>query len=291
MHASLGIERANQTLSVVTATVTATDSKVDMAILFQELRSPEERELRKFIESKGGPDKFLKDDALMDELIARSEKNAPSSKSGKVQEASGKEIKYDLRKDISDIIQDNFKVSENLFHALRVNISVQMETTVRREGDRIIGTLLAGPGDRIIDPVSTSPRVNFQYLPLYRTCGRCGQRWYVHITNSNTSRYSSLPRAGKEAPKRAILSWLSESSTRSVLRTQRPQRVRTSWLSHPSTGATLLASPSLACPGVERQSAFVRRISGRLSTLTCCGFNRCWKPSTTTRPLGLLLLR
>lgn len=150
MHASLGIERANQTLSVVNATVTATDTKVDMTLLFQELRSPEERELRKYIESKGGPDKFLKDDTLMDELIARSEKSAVPSK-------ASKEIKYDLKKDITDIITENFKVSENLFHALQINISVQMETTVRREGDRIIGTLLAGPGDRIIDPVSAFP--------------------------------------------------------------------------------------------------------------------------------------
>lgn len=147
MHAGLGIERANQTLSAVAASISATDSKIGMVLLFQELRSAEERELRKFIESKGGPEEFLHDDKLMDELIARTEK-------GTVSPTSSKELKYDLKKDISDIIKDNLQISENLFHALQTNISIKMETTVRREGDRIIGALLTSPGDRIVDPVS-----------------------------------------------------------------------------------------------------------------------------------------
>ena len=84
----------------------------------------------------------------MNELVARTEKDA----SGKLTSLS--EVKYDVRKDIADIIQENLEVSENKFQALKVNIRTQMEQTVRREGDRIIGSLLAGPQDRIIDPVS-----------------------------------------------------------------------------------------------------------------------------------------
>lgn len=146
MHTALGIERANETLSTVDVVVKSSKEKLDMILLFQQLRSPDERELWKFIESKGGPDKFLQDDTLMNELIARTEKNTADELS------SVNEVKYDVRKDLADIIKENLEVSENKFRALQVNIQAQMEQTVRREGDRIIGTLLSGPQDRIIDP-------------------------------------------------------------------------------------------------------------------------------------------
>ena len=165
MHTALGVERANQKLAVVDVAVRASGTKLDMLLLFQQLRSPAERELWKFIESKGGPDKFLQDDALMNELIARTEKDAP----GKL--TSLNEVKYDVRKDIADIIKENLEVSENKFQALKVNIRTQMEQTVRREGDRIIGTLLAGPQDRIIDPVSIQSHIDLSpsnYLVVER---------------------------------------------------------------------------------------------------------------------------
>ncbi|EKM48544.1 uncharacterized protein PHACADRAFT_132334, partial [Phanerochaete carnosa HHB-10118-sp] len=146
MHSALGIERANERLSIVDAVVKASGTKLDMVLLFRQLRSPAERELWKFVESKGGPEKFLQDDALMNELISRTEKDTTE------QVTSVNEVKYDIRKDLADIIKENFEVSENKFQALQVNIRAQMGQTVRREGDRIIGTLLSGPADRIIDP-------------------------------------------------------------------------------------------------------------------------------------------
>ncbi|GJE85201.1 hypothetical protein PsYK624_012790 [Phanerochaete sordida] len=146
MHTALGVERANQTLSAVDVAVKTSGTKLDMILLFQQLRSPDERELWKFIESKGGPDKFLADDTLMNELLARTEKGTAD------QLTSVNEVKYDIRKDLAEIIKENLEVSENKFQALQITIRGQMEQTVRREGDRIIGTLLSGPQDRIIDP-------------------------------------------------------------------------------------------------------------------------------------------
>lgn len=52
MHGALGIERADQRLSAVDAAVKASGTKLDMILLFQQLRSPAERELWKFIEGK-----------------------------------------------------------------------------------------------------------------------------------------------------------------------------------------------------------------------------------------------
>lgn len=153
MHARICIWRANQSLAVIT-------SKVDMLAVFAELRSSEvQRELQIFTESKGGPGMSLQDDTLMDKLISRNEK---ATALGNM--SSAKETKYDLRKDLEDNIKENLQVSENLLHALQVNVRFYMETTVRREGDRIIETLLASPQDRI----SAQVRLFAVYWPLIR---------------------------------------------------------------------------------------------------------------------------
>lgn len=173
MHASLGIERANKTLASVEVSVQSTGSNLNMLLLFEQLRSPEERELRKFIESKGGADKFLKDSELMDELVDLSRRGEGTDGS----QVNSHMIKADLKKDLGDLINEGIAVSDNKFCALQVNIRAQMETSMRREGDRIIGTILSGPHDRIIDPVSTAlPRTVVGLTPS-RTYGRFGQKW------------------------------------------------------------------------------------------------------------------
>lgn len=156
MHASLGISQANQTLGRMEVVSGASSSKLNLLLLFQELRSPEERELRKFIESKGGAEVFLNDEALMRELIERSDNEGDHSIGAQMKLT--KDLQRDLRKDLEELINDNQEVFSNKFTALQDNIRTQMETTMAREGDRIIGTILAGPHDRLIDPVSVHRR-------------------------------------------------------------------------------------------------------------------------------------
>lgn len=153
-HASLAIDAANRTLASISTITNAGNSATNMALVFQLLRSPEERELRKFIESSGGPEKFLQNDNLMTELIARSEKDDLSVNVSPPKSAS--DLRMDLQKNLSELLTENQEIFTNKFNALQDDIRTQMESSVARVGDRIIGTILSGPHDRLVDPVRNS---------------------------------------------------------------------------------------------------------------------------------------
>lgn len=159
MHASIRLEHVATTVSSVDGTVKSMSSKVDMVLLFQQLRSPEERELEKFVESKGGPEKFLQDEALMDELYVRSENLRAAGDSSPADESRQMisievDLKKELKKDLDQILKEASERSEDMFRALQITIQSKMEASMRREGDRIVSRLLAGPQDKIRDPVS-----------------------------------------------------------------------------------------------------------------------------------------
>lgn len=161
MHASIRIEQVHTTLTVVADVAQTTSDTTSMALLLQLLRSPEERELKRFIDSKGGPDQFLKRDDLMQELIkksgeseARTESKGPSRKGQPIDLVQ--EIKRDVRKTVADLISENYDQFMGKFDAQQEQLRQQMDASVRREGDRIITAITGGPHERIIDPVSDS---------------------------------------------------------------------------------------------------------------------------------------
>jgi len=70
MHTSLTLESAMHTLLAVNEKVTSTDEKFNLILLFRRLDSPQEAELIRFVEAKGGPEKCMKDDGVLLELTA-----------------------------------------------------------------------------------------------------------------------------------------------------------------------------------------------------------------------------
>lgn len=151
MHTSVGIFRLNQKFASFSSVFQSASNDLAMLLLFHELRSPEERKLRKFIENHGGPEAFLNDDAMMGELLSRTEKNLHHSPPEQMKMA--KDLQRELSMDLKDIIEADEDGIGNKFLAIQEQIIMQLESAIRREGDRIISNILSGPRDRLLDPV------------------------------------------------------------------------------------------------------------------------------------------
>ena len=77
-------------------------------------------------------------------------------------------------------IQKNSEVFERRFRILQRDIAADMNKIVEREGDRVIDTVLAGPHEKILDPVCFLPCLSQNSnidMTMFRTCTRSGRTW------------------------------------------------------------------------------------------------------------------
>jgi hypothetical protein len=158
LHASIGIQQVHTTVLAVSATAQSVDYKTSMLLLLEALRSPVERELMREIDANGGPDKVLKDENLMKKLIEKSGEKSDAQGSSKTMSKDGlanvlKEISRDISKSFADMIKENEEQFIRKFESQKEDFATEMKAMTRREGDRVIGAILSGPHDRIVDPV------------------------------------------------------------------------------------------------------------------------------------------
>ncbi|KAI1787462.1 hypothetical protein LXA43DRAFT_1029206 [Ganoderma leucocontextum] len=161
IHASVGITTANVTLDAMSTDVGRLTENVGklMEVVFERMRSPEEREVASLVASQpGGVEAALKDDVLLEQVLA-----AQRSKDGKGarRHASGAgaqpedrtrtiaELRQEVNKDVEQVLADN-KYFDQKFEVVRMQVD-EVKVTIRRETDRMIDTLLSGPHERIID--------------------------------------------------------------------------------------------------------------------------------------------
>jgi hypothetical protein len=168
IHTALGVQAANLTLDEVHHDVRAMDEKMERLILFQKLNSPHEKELLKFIESKGGPKACLANDSILKELSFVNESIDPTSALTALRDDGGLSprrsltldykayyiLRKDLREDVQEALQKNMAVFERKLDVQKRQIINEVEGVVHREGDRVISAVTSGPHDRILDPVS-----------------------------------------------------------------------------------------------------------------------------------------
>lgn len=64
-------------------------------------------------------------------------------------------LQEELADSPADSIAKNSEAFDRKFTVMERNITAEMRRIVGREGDRVIGAVLAGPHERILDPVST----------------------------------------------------------------------------------------------------------------------------------------
>ena len=120
--------------------------------------SPEERELARQVNLRGGPQAVMQDENLLREVFES--RSGPSS-SGGAARAKGivdefKALQVDLQTDVQTSIHQNLDQFQAKFLIQQRELEEQMRRTMHREGDRIIDAVNAGPHDKIVDPVGHS---------------------------------------------------------------------------------------------------------------------------------------
>ena len=192
IHASVGITTANITLSTVSTDMSKLTQNVGklMEVVFERMRSPEEREVASLVASQpGGVDAALKNDVLLERVLAA--QKAKDGKGAARRHGAGAEedktrtiadLRQEVTKDVEQVLADN-KYFEQKFEVVRMQVD-EVKVSIRRETDRVIDTLLSGPHERIIDRVSKfeSPESFHVSLMLVltndlRTCITFGKRW------------------------------------------------------------------------------------------------------------------
>ncbi|KAI0665852.1 hypothetical protein C8Q78DRAFT_1083428 [Trametes maxima] len=146
MHTSLGVAATRETLRTVGDDV----GKV-MDMVFTLLRSPAERELANFIESRpGGVEGVLRDDNLLKQVIA---KQKPLTNGGPLARLDApltiEVLREAVDKDVDSILREN-RFFDQKFEAMRAQLQ-EVNETVKHETDRAIKAILSGPHERIID--------------------------------------------------------------------------------------------------------------------------------------------
>ncbi|RDX50314.1 hypothetical protein OH76DRAFT_469327 [Lentinus brumalis] len=168
IHTSIGITTANVTLTAMSTSFTAFNENVSklMEIVFERMRSPEERDLSAFVsKEQGGLDAVLKNDKLLEELLSKQKtdggagmdngekgaKNARRAMPGQALDAvlTVTDLRKEVSKDVEKVLADNTFFDQK-FEAMKMQVD-EVKVKIKHESDRVIGTILAGPHERIVD--------------------------------------------------------------------------------------------------------------------------------------------
>jgi len=160
IHTARGVDAANQTLALMQEGSQMMNAKIDMMMqLFQRFTTPEEKKVALLVEEKGGAAACQANEALLmslNEVDVKNPRGVQTTSQASRSVAAKTEIHTlmeDLRTDPEEAIQSNMKVFERKFEIQKGQLKEEMERIVRREGDRVISALTAGPHDKLIDPV------------------------------------------------------------------------------------------------------------------------------------------
>lgn len=124
--------------------------------MFQTLLTPEQKKLADLVEKRGG-NAVMDDEGVMKELVAVEASLSPASGRHGSNRFDLAEIQHEIRDDPTGSIEKNAEFFNRKFDMQRRQIEEDVARAVRREGDRIITAVMAGPHDRIVDPVRPIP--------------------------------------------------------------------------------------------------------------------------------------
>lgn len=207
MHTSQGVDKANAKLDAIGDATRALNEQFGhlclcpsdalilghrmdvMKALFQQLVSPEQRQLSELVAKRGGVKAFKDDDTLLLELEKAAGKaslaSAPKVEVGRVRREQPKDASLtaeDLRRDVledpSAAAEKNLIVFSRKFEAQKNQIIDELTLVVKRESDRVVRELKGGVHERILDRVGISFLCMFlQPVILRRKFMRSGQTW------------------------------------------------------------------------------------------------------------------
>ncbi|KDR69994.1 hypothetical protein GALMADRAFT_145041 [Galerina marginata CBS 339.88] len=140
------------------------DEKITMfmTVVFNLFASSEETQLLSFIKTKGGSEKFINDDTLLLDLIKKQKgQQAQPSEDDRIGQGKANfdlgnspfdDTKKELTTDLNILLDGSRKTFTQLFEEQKDQITA-VRDDIRRESDRIVGRLLSGAHDRILDKV------------------------------------------------------------------------------------------------------------------------------------------
>ncbi|KAJ6475237.1 hypothetical protein C8R47DRAFT_1220710 [Mycena vitilis] len=159
IHTALGVDAANQTLGSVDKTTKEMNEKMDaMMKMFQQFVAPEQKEMMRLVEQKGGlqacqeNDKILKELSDLEAKSSSSLGGAPQSAKSAQKTSALEDLKDDLVLEPDAAVEKNLTVFSRKFEVQKRQIVDELTKVVEREGDRVISAITAGPHDKIIDP-------------------------------------------------------------------------------------------------------------------------------------------
>src|ERR1700753_4014508 len=121
-----------------------------MVKLFQEFVTPQQKTLAARV---GAMDEkaVLEDEQTMKELA--DEESALQGQSGGTRPFDLVELQQEIRGDPEEAIRTNAEFFDRKFEIQRRQLAEDFARAFKREGDRIISEVTAGPHDRTVDPV------------------------------------------------------------------------------------------------------------------------------------------
>ncbi|KAF7307764.1 hypothetical protein MKEN_01136500 [Mycena kentingensis (nom. inval.)] len=158
IHTALGVDAANRAISAVDETTRMMNEKMDMMMkMFQQMVMPEQKDMLRLVEQKGGVQACQDNDKVLKELCELEAKSSSSigagqPKAGAKASNAVEDLKDDLMLDPDAAMEKNATVFSRKFEVQKRQIVDELTKVVEREGDRVISAITAGPHDKIIDP-------------------------------------------------------------------------------------------------------------------------------------------
>ncbi|PIL33838.1 hypothetical protein GSI_03544 [Ganoderma sinense ZZ0214-1] len=160
MHTSMSVDEVNEKVREI-------DAKLSMLLeIFPRIVSPEQQELAALVKKKGGPEKILGDNDVLEGLLAfkpttaldRNKRGSGAGQDGAERNGHQDEavdlpaVKQELFDSPESAIKKNWEAFERRFNLQEKRLTDNLAKIVRRDGDRVIQAVTAGPHDRILDP-------------------------------------------------------------------------------------------------------------------------------------------
>ncbi|KAJ7508959.1 hypothetical protein B0H11DRAFT_1360059 [Mycena galericulata] len=158
IRTSLGVDNVQHTLVHIEASIKTGSDSAAMLSLFHQLESPMERELRKWIEDKGGPQVVSDNEKLFKELQSKMKNLKATNLKTTIHEKDKSEttesmmlaVRQEMREDIDKSLARDRHQFDRKFDAFQDKLE-EMKNTVRRSTDRLIAVVTGGPHERIRD--------------------------------------------------------------------------------------------------------------------------------------------
>ncbi|KAJ6516680.1 hypothetical protein C8R47DRAFT_1205906 [Mycena vitilis] len=153
IHTAQGVANVQYTLTGIEDAVQTGSDSAAMLLLFRELESPTEHELRKWINDKGGATVVSSNEKLFKELQSMMKDiKDPLARKGQEEptETTMLRVREEMEEDIDRSLARDRKQFDLKFDAVRDKLE-EMKNTVRRSTDRVLAAVTSGPHDRIRD--------------------------------------------------------------------------------------------------------------------------------------------